>query len=125
MATRIVGDMLFDQPGIGAESDENEGPSGCQRGAFTGYGVLQLDGLETGSASQELEHPLVPDYLDLRIREETLLQDFRSPKFGAAVDDIDLVPVPGEILGFLHRGVTAADHGERFTIEKGAVTYRA
>src|SRR6059036_2667674 len=73
----------------------------------------------------DLHHLLVPDHLDLRIREGPLLQDLRGPELVAPVHDVDLARVAGEIVRLLHRGVAPADDGEHLALEERAVAHRA
>ena len=50
---------------------------------------------------------------------------FEARKLGAAVDDVDLGRVAGEVVGFFDRGVATAHDRDDFVLEEGAVAHRA
>src|SRR5215210_1652458 len=62
------------------------------------------------AAGDEAVDGLVPQHLDLRVREQPVLKDLLGAQRIAAVDQGDFLAVSGHVEGFLDGGVAAADH---------------
>ncbi len=63
----------------------------------------------------------MPDDLDLRVSEETLLEDALGAKLATAMHQRHLVGVVGEVQRLLHRRVAAADHDDLLAAVEEAV----
>src|SRR5918999_1774527 len=97
----IVNRMLLDESGIGAEADEHEGTGRGKCGCVTGNSVRQVHGMQAYRCALELTDSLVPEHLDLGVGEEPLLKDLRGPELVSPVDDIPLLRITGQVVGFL------------------------
>ena len=64
---------------------------------------------------------MVPQHLDLPVREQAVLEDLVGPQLVAAVDERDLAGEVGEEDGFLDRRVAAAHDQHVLAPEKEAV----
>src|SRR5256886_6720569 len=89
------------------------------------HGVLEHQVIGAPLGACDLQHLLVPDHFDLRIREGTLLEDPGRAEPVPAMDDVHLAGVAGEVLGLFDRGVAPAHHREHLALEERAAAYRA
>src|SRR5437867_5974881 len=115
----------LDHAGVGLETDEDEYAADPEPHVVTGAGVREQQVTDALPGSFDLHHVLVPDHLDLGVREGTLLEDLRRPELVAAVHDVDLARVAGEIVRLLDGGVTAAHDRQHLAFEDRAVAHRA
>ena len=101
-------------------------PVAASDDSLAGHGVLQLDRLRARRAALAAPCTRLFQITSIfGIGEQPLLQNLRGPELVAPVDDIHLLGVAGEIVGLLHGGVAAADHGDGLALEEGSVAHRA
>ena len=100
------------------DGDEHAG-----NGKFRGLARLDVLDLYPGKrlVAEVLRDNRVPQELDLRVVERSVLHDLRCPQLIAAVDDRDLLRKAAEKVRFLECGIAAADHGNVVITEEEAV----
>src|SRR6185369_8453472 len=119
-------ELTPEQRGIGSVADRDEYAVERYFAQFAGLQVANdnardlapFDVIDVGDLG-------VPDELDLRIRECLVLHDLRCTERIAAVDDRHLRGKASQIDRFLHRGIAAADYGNRLTAKEVPVARRA
>src|SRR5437773_2871419 len=121
----IVLHVRLDHARVGLEADEDEYAADPELYVFTGAGVREQQVIDALPGPLDLHHAFVPDHLDLGVREGPLLEDLRRPQLVAAVYDVDLAGVTGEIVRLLDGGIAAAHDREHLALEKRAVAHRA
>ncbi len=89
-----------------------------------GLGVADLERLDP-PVTLDVDDGGVPEELDLRVRKRAVLHDLGGAQLLAPVDERHLVGEAGEEVGFLERGVAAADDGDVVAAEEEAVAGRA
>src|SRR5207245_7108884 len=117
--------LAVDEVGAGPEADDHEPAADLERGALARDRVFQHEVVRPLLIPLDLHDLLLPDHLDLRIREGPLLQDLRGPELVAPVYDVHLAGVAGEIVRLLDRRVPPPYHGEHLALEERAVAHRA
>src|SRR5207245_9050997 len=105
--------------------DEYENPAHFAARASPRHGILQHEMVGAPLRALELEHALVPDHLDLGVREHALLEDLRSTEPVAAVHHEHFARVAREIVRLFDGGVAAAHDREHLALEERAIAHRA
>ena len=103
-------------------SDRHEHAAHVEHLRLAGVHVADPEAGDLAVVAQDLLDDTVPLDADLRVRQGALSHDLAGPELVAAMDDRHGLGEPGEERGLLHRGVTAADHGDVLTTEEEAVT---
>src|SRR4051794_40634107 len=108
-------------------ADGDEYAVGLLLGDGAGLHVLQHHALylERIVVTEHVVQHGVPDYRDLRILEQPVLQDLLGAEMIAAVDDGDVSREIGEEEGFLYCGVAAANDNDVLATIEEAVAGRA
>ena len=89
---------------------------------FTGSGVSEPDGMDPVFAgSENFYHLLAQLPFELVVAAGAVLHDLRGPELLSPVDDGDLAAESGQIGGFFHRRIAAADHDYLFLLEEETV----
>ncbi len=111
----------MNEVGTGIRADRNEQAAEVHGGLRAIHGV---DDADTGHelVAVDVRDLLVPEELDLRVIEGTLLHRLGGAQRVLAVDDVDLVREAREEGRLFHRRVAAANDGNLLLTEERAVT---
>src|SRR5258708_4264334 len=85
---------------------------------FLGFRIAQPQSFDKALRGKNFLDRKGCDKLDLFVGPGAVNHDLGSAKFIPPVNEIDLAGVTREEIGFLHRGITTADDGDRFATEK-------
>src|SRR5690606_40480093 len=132
VAPGIVLEVLGDEPRVRRETDEDEDARDLQLAeradavevvpAVRRARALQDQPLHTVRIALDPLDDRVRDDLDLRVPEDTILDDLLRAELVAAMDQIDLLRIARQEVRLLARGIAATDDRDRLAFEEGAVT---
>ena len=115
--------LVLEQLDRGRVTDGDEDAVGRDVLGCAGLGVFQPYRIDPfgNAAAQDLIDGMVPDDFDLRVLQQTFLQDAFGPQAVAAVHQGDFRGKIGEIERFFNGGVAAADDDHFLAAVKEAV----
>ena len=116
--------LVFDQLGCRRVADGDEETFTRDLSHFAGFHMARPDPFNpTGiAAADDLVDGVIPENLNLRVFEQTLLHDLLSPQAVAAVDQRDLGGEFGQEQRLLHSRIAAAHNHNLCAAIKEAVT---
>src|SRR6266851_9337015 len=118
VAIRIHLEFAFEDGGVRIVTDGHEYAMERNFAGFLGFRIAQPHSFDEALWGKNFVYRKGGDKLNFFIGPGTVNHDLGSAKFVPAVNEIDLAGVAREEIGFLHRGITAADDGDRLATEK-------
>ncbi len=112
---------IGEQVGVGTVSDGDEQAGDRQGRLLGGLDVAHADSFDL-LVAVDVGDDGVPQELDLRVGERSILHDLAGPQGVPAMDQGDLVGEAGEERRLLDGRVTAAHHGDVLATEEEPVT---
>ena len=125
IAVGIHSQLVLEQLGRRRMADGHERALGRLDRAFTRHRIGQRHAAEPRIAADKVIDRLVPQHLDMGVREQPVLQDLFRAQTIAAMDQGDVLRMVGQVQRFFNCGIAAADHHHLFAAIEKPVAGRA